>query len=47
MMGTRPVVIGENRSDSEYVLKVAPTGFADGWNVGHEKESKVTAGVLT
>lgn len=38
------VVIGDQWSDSDYVLKMVPTGFADGWNVGcEEEESKVTA----
>lgn len=37
-------MIRKKRSDSKCVLKVAPVGFADGWNVGHEEEARVTAG---
>lgn len=29
-------MIWETWSGSEYVLKAAPTGFADGLNMGHE-----------
>lgn len=41
------VVIGDQWSDSDYVLKMVPAGFADGWDVGcEEEESKVTAALL-
>lgn len=40
-------MIGDQWSDSGYVLKMVPTGFADGWDVGYEEEeSKVTAELL-
>ena len=35
------IVMREKWSGSKCVLKVAPIGFADGWNVGHEEEAKV------
>lgn len=37
MVENRGVMIWEKCSDSEYVLKLAPKGFANGLNVGHEE----------
>lgn len=40
MMGNRGLEIWERWSDSEYVLKVALTGYAGGLNVGHEERTQ-------